>query len=468
MLAYLYRQLGEHRGAPRFWLEGTQPARAGFEPGVRYAVSVHKDIKTVTLSVMDAGQRIVSKKQKSGKEIPVIDINNREILEIFEGIEVLRVVVRKRRIHLLPAVTEIRRRERLDRLTRKMAANEPITIGAFCDGIGVMSHAIHSGLSEKGVHTKLAFVNEIREEFLDQSFVHNSIWDAESVFLAAPMQDLAMDTWAVQQLGQCDLLHAGLPCSGASVAGRAKLGTSCAEAHEHVGALVQPFIQLIGALSPVAVVLENVPAYQSSASMWILRHSLRDLGYDVHETIMDAGEFNELEHRKRLCMVAVTKGMQFDFSELEKPEPSVRKLAEVLDDVAEDDPCWSGFDYLKRHQERHAEKGNGFRMQVFSPEDDHISTITKGYGKIRSTDPKIAHPTNPDLMRQLTPVEHARCKGIPDSLIEGMTKTVSHEGLGQSICYGPFKALGRLLADALRKPIDMAIKTAMPDLLAAA
>lgn len=101
-------------------------------------------------------------------------------------------------------------------------------------------------------------------------------------------------------------------------------------------------------------------------------------------------------HRKRLCMVAVTRGMQFDFGDLEKPEPQERKLREVLDAVSEDDPCWSSFDYLKRHQEKHAVrqagKGSGFAMQVFSEDSRFIGTITKGYSKVRSTDPKKCSP----------------------------------------------------------------------------
>lgn len=468
MQAYLYRRVTQNRGIPRIWLEGKQPERAGFEPGARYSATVNRDRTMVVLSVMDAGQRIVSSKEKGGKRIPVIDLNSNEVLSVFEGFDVVRVILRRRRIFIVPGVVEIKRRERLERLSKALTEGEPISVGSISHGIGVLSNALHAGIEDEGLSTKLAFANDIREDLLDQSFDHNTVWGSDSLMLAAPMQELAADRWAMDRMPQVHVLEMGIPCSGASVAGRAKRGTECAEAHPEVGALVVPALQLIQAANPVAIVLENVVPYQSSASMWVLRHALRDMGYDVHETVLDAAEYNELEHRKRMCMVAVTRGMQFSFNEIEKPALANRKLGEILDVIAEDDPAWSSFDYLKRHQAKHAALGNGFQMQVFDSDSDHVGTITKGYAKIRSTDPKITHPSNPELLRQLTVGEHCRAKGVPEKLVAGMGKTLAHEGLGQAICYAPFRALGKLLAKTLKKPIDVVARSVVPDLLAAA
>jgi len=77
-------------------------------------------------------------------------------------------------------------------------------------------------------------------------------------------------------------------------------------------------------------------------------------------------------------------------------------------------------------------------------------TITKGYAKVRSTDPKPQHPTDPRLLRQFTLAEHVRMKGIPDHLIAGLGVTLGHELLGQSICYAPFRAVGALVGQAMQ------------------
>ncbi len=75
--------------------------------------------------------------------------------------------------------------------------------------------------------------------------------------------------------------------------------------------------------------------------------------------------------------------------------------------------------------------------------------ITKGYAKVRSTEPKLQHPANPDLLRQFSPAEHARMKGIPEHLVFGLSATVAHELLGQAVCYAPFLAVGKAIGRAL-------------------
>lgn len=95
-------------------------------------------------------------------------------------------------------------------------------------------------------------------------------------------------------------------------------------------------------------------------------------------------------------------------------------------------------------------QGKGFAMQIVTAFDTKCPTITKGYAKVRSTDPKLQHPSNPDLLRQFTAAEHARIKGIPERLVSGLSATLAHELLGQSICYEPFRAVGRLIGAALK------------------
>ena len=49
------------------------------------------------------------------------------------------------------------------------------------------------------------------------------------------------------------------------------------------------------------------------------------------------------------------------------------------------------------------------------------------------------------LTRLFTTIEHARLKGIPEALIYGVSSTVGHEMLGQSICFPVFQSVGRAL-----------------------
>lgn len=444
MQTYSVAKIGQCKGHPRLWMQGARPAKAGFTPGTRYNVKPDHEKKMLILEVVKNGVRVVSRKAQGEKEVPVIDLNSSELLSLFDGMNTVRLVMQAGRIFILPLASELAVQERSERLHTKLGKGEPLMVGSLSHGGGVLSHALHAGLADAGIPTKLAFANDIREELLEQASEKNDAWNAETIALAAPMQELAFDHYAMGKLPKVELLEMGLPCSGASVAGKARRGLGHAEEHPEVGHLVVSALAIIAKVQPVLIVLENVKQYLATASMWILRHQLRDMGYELHETVLQAAEWNALEHRERMCMVAVTRGLSFDFSRLERPAVIERRIADILDaEVPED--RWSEMAGLKAKEERDKAAGKGFAMQIVTAFDTKCPVITKGYAKVRSTDPKCQHPTNPDLLRQFSPAEHARIKNVPEHLVEGLSATLAHELLGQSICYDPFRAVGKLI-----------------------
>lgn len=94
--------------------------------------------------------------------------------------------------------------------------------------------------------------------------------------------------------------------------------------------------------------------------------------------------------------------------------------------------------------------GKGFRRQLLDASAPFCGVIGKGYAKCRSTEPFYRHPTIAGLSRLLTPVEHARVKGIPENVIAGLSDTVAHEILGQSIIYPLFVAIGKAIGSLLK------------------
>lgn len=441
------KNIGSNRGKPRIWLQNHEVAGSGLAPGDRY--DIHMTGGTVVLKANVDGSRVVSyKDDRKGNRNPVIDLNSRELLAIFDGMSSIRLVQRKGEIYLLPLASEIRKKERLNRLKTKVLSGEPLSVGSLSHGAGLLSHAVHEGLKQAGIESKTQFANEIRPELLEHSARTHDHWTPDTIPLAAPMQELAFDEAAMRHLPRTEIMEMGLPCSGASVAGRAKRGTAQPEDHPHVGHLVVAALMILAKANPAVILFENVIPYASSASASILRNQLRDLGYNTHETVLGAG-FNALEHRDRWCMVAVTEGMHFDWSMLQLPPKQTLTLSEVLDDIALDDPMWTEMKGLKAKQERDIAAGKGFLMQTFSGDAEKIATITKGYAKVRSTDPKIEHPTNPNLLRQVTPGEHARIKQYPEHVIEGLGVTIAHEVLGQSVLRDPFVAAGKLSGESI-------------------
>lgn len=443
------RKLGSNRGCPRVWLQGRLPASAGFHPQTRFATIKDAERLRVTLRIDPFGDRIVSRKARDDAFEPVIDINSAEVLAMFAGLDHIRVLVRNGEITIESVESEKRTKERLERVQELMTSGAPITIGSLSHGGGVLSRAIHEGLARGGVNSTLDFALDIREDLLEHAGRVNPAWNDKTIHLAAPLQELAFDQEVMGALPHVTLLEAGLPCEASSVSGRAKNGTSCAEEHPLVGHLIVAFLAVVARINPAMICLENVPPYKSTASMHILRNQLRDFGYEVHETMVHSGEWGTLEHRSRLCMIAVTKGMSFTFDDLVVPHVGAPTLGEILDPVPMDDTSWSTMDYLFAKAERDAAEGKGFAMQILTEDATKLGTIGKGYSKNRSTEPKLQHPHNPKLLRLLTKNEHARAKGIPPAMAAGLSTTCAHELLGQSITPAPFKAVAELLAKTL-------------------
>lgn len=450
MQGYYIKKVGEHRGSPRVWLEGSQTERAGFLPGQRYDIEVQGQM--VVLQANKDGSRVVSGKFIGERSNPVIDINSRELLAIFDGMAAIRVVVKKDQIYLLPLASELKKKERFNRLRDKLEAGEPLAIGSLSHGGGVLSHAVHTGLQNVGVKSRLAFANEIRDELLEHAAIHNDAWSPDTQLLATPMQELAFDDRGVASIPKVDILEAGLPCSGASKAGRSKRGLALPEAHPHVGHLVVSALVIVSKANPAFVILENVVPYAQSASADILRNQLRDMGYVTHERILKGKEWGSIENRDRWCLVAATAGIPFDFDQLQPPGASPQLIADVLDKtIGPDAKNWREFEYLKSKEVRDAEKGSGFSMQIVSPTDNSVGVIRKGYSKGGSTDVLLSHPDNVKLLRQFTAAEHARIKGVPPSIVAGLPEAIAHQVLGQGVVYTPFESVGSHVGNAINE-----------------
>ena len=191
--AYEITKIGQNRGSPRLWLQGLRAQLAGFLPGKRFNVRKDESRSMLILELDETGIRLVSKKSRASGDVPVIDVNSKELLSVFEGLDSVRVIVQSKRIVVLPLQADLAQRERLGRLIDKLRSSEPLKLGSVAHGGGVLSHAVHHGLRDAGIANQLAFANEIRSELLDQSALHDSAWHEETVALAAPLQHLAFN-----------------------------------------------------------------------------------------------------------------------------------------------------------------------------------------------------------------------------------------------------------------------------------
>lgn len=453
MRQYSVHKVAVHRGSPRIFVEGLRLNSAGFAPGVSFTVEVDTENHRVSLRVDSLGTNTVSRRKVGSRERAVIDLNNKKSLSVFDGHDAVRMVVTNNTVRFLPLASRLAEQERLERLNEKLALGTPLTTAAICSGAGLMANALEAGYRAGGLNTAPAIVNEIDEEFVEIATERNCAVPVDALALVAPIQELVQDVWLMSRLPRVEIVELSLPCSGASSAGKAKRGLAVMEEHPEVGHLAAAALMLLQKLQPAIVIAENVPGYQNTGSAWMMRHTLRDMGYVVHETELHGKDFGVLEDRHRWFMVAATRGITVDISQLHPALVSLPSVADVIDQtIHSDDPRWTAFSYLKTKEVRDLAKGNGFMMQSIRPCDSSVPTLRKGHHKGGSTDPLLKHPTDDALLRKFTAQEHAAIKGFPPSLVHELSETAAHQILGQSVLFKPVFALGKRIAECLLKP----------------
>jgi len=248
-----------------------------------------------------------------------------------------------------------------------------------------------------------------------------------------------------------------MPCTGSSLAGRAKGNLTHAESHPAAGALFFSAMDWVRKFQPVITIIECVTQYRQTASMEVVRSLMSSWGYLVFEGNFNGCAYGALENRDRMVAICVSKGLQelgeFNLDQIKPLRTKPATLNEVLDTVAENDPIWTIHEYLESKEVEDKKNGKGFLRQHYTGEEPHINTITRGYARIRSTDPHIKHPTKSRFTRLLTPIEHQRVKGLPEGWVQstGLAASKAHEVLGQSVVYPVFEAVGAAVGNLISR-----------------
>jgi DNA (cytosine-5)-methyltransferase 1 len=199
-----------------------------------------------------------------------------------------------------------------------------------------------------------------------------------------------------------DVLVAALPCTSHSLLGRAKKQLRGKPELGDSGDLYQSIATLIATHLPVACVFENVPSFSTALAGQTLSHHLRQLGYNVTETILDPHrEWNEPQDRRRWVMVAtLTPGFS-----IESPQkPFTSDLHDILDPPSERDEedaarIAGSIAALKKHRERHRALGHGFGFSIIDANSERVPTIVRSYHKI-NVGPFVDTQYGPRLLRK--------------------------------------------------------------------
>lgn len=430
-----------HRGTRRrLWLAGRRLADCGFAPGCDYSIARKNGALVLTLT--EGMGRKVHRKFVSKRPTPVIDIANEEIEAFSKGRDVRlhaqffpgRIVVT---IH--PDDEAAGRREMS--LGRRIAARMPLRMGSLAHGIGVLDHALKTGLAAAGAKAQTTFAVEADQRYLEASLANNSIWHDGGTSIHGRIQDVPLSDFQ-----KVDILAAGLPCTGASLVGRAAT-RRVPEYHPEAGLLFLHFLRIVEVTEPAVVVLENVPAYANTVSFHAIQETLKHRGYAISDAILSGPEHGALENRKRLVMIARPSSMRDPLSCLPTAD-SNHAVSDILD-VSVSENAWFDDKAVKAMSKKAISKGNNFKAALLDGDERSVPVLTHGYPTTRATNPYLRHKTKEGLIRRFTPAEHARIKTAPEGLVRELPPTTAHEALGQSVIHRAFVHLGEAIGAAL-------------------
>lgn len=446
-----YTTVGEHRGKRRLWLEGLRLGEAGFAPGARYAVTLDTASRSITLSLDDAGDRQVSKRtrqRRSGpSETPIIDVASEGLADVLGDAGRVKAVVADGEIRFTLHPADQARMEREAR-TRMNIREGRITEGTVCAGGGVSTLAIHQGFEQAGLAGSVEWVVDREQRYLQAAIDNNEVIEGARILMASVEELERMDLTPV------DALTCSLPCTGHSLSGKAKRGLKSAEEHPTDALAVYGLLKTIEATNPSAVISENVTQAADSATYALVRAYLKEQGYVMAEVTLDGHDAGTVENRKRWWLVALSKGFAEGLSleNLPKQDRRYAKLGDAMEAVPADSPMWSKNEYLAIKAERDKAAGKGFARQFVDEDSETIGCIGRGYAKRRGTEPAVSREDG--MERLLTPIEHARVKGIPEKLVEDLSAQLAHEILGQSILFGHAKVLAKRVGDHLVRAVQ--------------
>jgi DNA (cytosine-5)-methyltransferase 1 len=461
MTTIINAKIGEARQKPSIWMEGQKLAHGGLRIGDKFTIRSDKAARRLELIAVPANfvgsTFTVSKRERNGTVHPLLQLRSDEIRQVFEDDEKVRIAIRNGRIVITALQLQTKIRERLKRLKEKLDRGEKLAVTSLFHGGGVLDRAIHSGLLRAGVGSFVQVGVELEAEYLNASLRNNpDIWQADSIAICSDIRDVSLEG----NIPQCEILTGGVPCTGASKAGRVKNDLEFAEEHDSAGTLFFDYLAWVKATNPAIVVLENVPEYQNTASMAVIRSVLRSLGYVLNEEVLDGSDFGALENRKRMVMIAHTPGLGdlFSFENLKTHKVREASINDILEPVPLESTRWKPYAYLTEKAIKDKAAGKNFGLQRLTGNEDGCGTIGRHYFKGRSTEPFLIHPENPDLFRLFTRLEHGRVKTIPAVLTEGVSETSAHEIMGQSVVYEQFDSIGEEIGSSLfRTDIELLV-----------
>jgi len=348
-------------------------------------------------------------------------------------------------------------------LINKVLKGEPLRKGCFFSGLGMLSLSLKEGLEAQGIKSQIAFANDNNELAMACNVEGNPMWNNPTSDASVVVDDLhAVD---IDSLPVVDLATVSYPCVGFSLLAQADKQDLL---HPDCGTLFIPLINALRKMNPAVIVFENTPRFGTSTTLDMIKRAMPD--YHFTQSVFDGHDFNELESRKRICVVATSKGLPaFDLSNVTSlfAHEAPAKISDHLSTIDSEAACWRTMEHVKARDDM---KHLGYRNCLYYGNETKMVTLPASYSSPKAGTPMIAHPTKTDYQRQVQVDEHVSLRALPTRLgcvildvWKGVhplvsargSATAAHRLLGNGVSRKVWKSIGNHLGLYLNSVADI-------------
>jgi DNA (cytosine-5)-methyltransferase 1 len=254
-----------------------------------------------------------------------------------------------------------------------------------------------------------------------------------------------------------DICLAGFPCQAFSLAGQRR-GFSDNFKGMARGTLFFDVARICAEHKPKVIFCENVKGltiHDKGRTFDIIKGTLTELGYDVHEQILNSKDFGVPQNRERIYIVAFRNDINSTAFRFPESTDNTKRIRDIVEDAPISPRYYLSDVYvetLRKHRARHEAQGHGFGYEIRDWGDVAGAIVCGGMGRERNllidNRPHDMTPVthikgviNAEGIRKMTPREWARLQGYPDTFELPLADVHLYKQLGNSVSVPVIKAI---------------------------
>ena len=305
-------------------------------------------------------------------------------------------------------------------------------IDLFC-GIGGFRIAFEEACEEQDINAKCVFSSDI-DKFAQDSY--------EANFGERPHGDITQVD--EKEIPDHDILFAGFPCQPFSIIGQMK------GLNDTRGTLFFDIARIIKEKEPKAFILENVKqlvGHDKGNTLKVILKSLKDLGYHVQYSVLNALDYELPQKRERIVIVGHKEPIMFTYPDPIKP---FKPLTEILEKKV--DKKHFASDYIK-NKRKESHKSSFYPSIWHENKSGNISSYPFSCA-LRAGASYNYLLVNGE--RRLTPREMLRLQGFPDWFKIVVSDGQAKRQAGNAVPVNMIKAVVQKLLPYVATSLDQA------------